>query len=172
MPEKYEMVVTYLAMHQPPEFDLNPPSHLNVTMMDLHNPPVHYYRYLYNTIGADYDWVDLKLLSDEQLKDQITAPGNTISVAHVNGCPAGYFELNAADPEMTWLAYFGIMPEYIGKGLGKWLLKTAINKAWASSPKALHVETCTLDHPSALPLYKSLGFEPYASKDKVTIVPD
>ena len=171
MPRELDTVVTYLAMHKAPQFEIRTLARFDVSLIDLKDPPVHYYRYLYNTIGAEYDWVDLKQLSDEELKAKITAPDTFITVAHVNGCPAGYFELKTSGKEKIWLEYFGIMPEYIGKGLGKWLLKTAINRAWSHNPKAVHVETCTLDHPSALPLYKSLGFEPYATKDKVTIVP-
>jgi predicted GNAT family acetyltransferase len=40
---------------------------------------------------------------------------------------------------------------------------------WATNPKSIIVQTCTLDHPAALPLYQKLGFEPLGqSKEIIT----
>ena len=61
---------------------------------------------------------------------------------------------------MTDIAYFGMTPEAQGRGLGDWLLGTAIHMAWDAAPRMLTVNTCSLDHPRALPLYQKWGFEP------------
>ena len=45
-------------------------------------------------------------------------------------------------------------------GLGRWFLGAALEAAWAHEPQAVVVQTCTLDHPAALPLYQKLGFSP------------
>ena len=66
----------------------------------------------------------------------------------------------------AWLAYFGLIPDFQGMGLGKWLLSEAIAQAWSKEPKVLKVETCTLDGPQALPLYQRQGFVPYERKEK------
>jgi GNAT superfamily N-acetyltransferase len=68
------------------------------------------------------------------------------------------------------LAYFGLIPDYIGRGLGGFLLATAIDIAWSKPIERLWVHTNTLDHPRALPLYQQLGFVPYA-QEKTQIVP-
>jgi GNAT superfamily N-acetyltransferase len=81
--------------------------------------------------------------------------------------PAGYFELDCRNREEIWLAYFGIIPEFRGRGLGKWLLSEAIAAAWLRKPERVRVETCTLDDPRALPLYQRMGFVPYERRHKV-----
>ena len=79
---------------------------------------------------------------------------------YANGVPAGFAELDCRSLPVVELAYFGLMPEFIGKGLGGHLLAGAIENAWRHEPDKLTVNTNTLDHPKALPLYQRLGFQP------------
>jgi ribosomal protein S18 acetylase RimI-like enzyme len=78
--------------------------------------------------------------------------------------PAGYFELDAADPRETELAYFGLIPEFIGRKLGPFLLQAAIERAWTRPIDRLWVHTRTFDHPRALGYYQQGGFEVYARR--------
>ena len=167
MSRKVTTTVTYLKMDEAPHEHIQPPSNLKVALMKLEKPPVGYYRYLYAAVGENYDWVDRKALSDDELAAEINADDVDIYVAYVGGVPAGYFELDGRKKKQVWLAYFGITPQFIGTGLGKWLLSEAITTAWLSNPKSVHVETCTLDHPRALPLYQKMGFIAYERKEKV-----
>ena len=48
------------------------------------------------------------------------------------------------------IAFFGLLPQFIGKGLGGYLLSEAIRKAWDLDASRVWVHTCTLDHPRAL----------------------
>jgi GNAT superfamily N-acetyltransferase len=74
--------------------------------------------------------------------------------------PAGFFEIDARTaPASTNIAYFGLTGDFIGKGLGKFFLDCAIVAAWATGPKRVTVNTCTLDHPRALGLYQAAGFQ-------------
>ena len=109
-------------------------------------PPLHFYRYLYDAIGRDYYWIDRKDITDEALAELIQHPDVHIHVAYV--------------------------PEFQGRGLGKWLLSEAIATAWAEPTERLIVETCTLDAPKALALYQRFGFVPYAREAKVIEVQD
>ena len=79
---------------------------------------------------------------------------------YANGVPAGYAELDCRALPVVDLAYFGLMPEFIGRGLGAHLLTAAIENAWRHDPEKLTVNTNNLDHPKALPLYQRLGFRP------------
>ncbi|MGF7159955.1 GNAT superfamily N-acetyltransferase [Rhodoligotrophos appendicifer] len=166
MPRTVETTVTYLEMTQRKHVAVHPPVNIKLALMEAVKPPVHFYRYLYDTIGRDHVWHDRRRLSITELEEQIHAEGIEIFVAYVTGCPAGYYELDSRKSEEVWLAYFGIVPEFLGLGLGKWLLSEAIAAAWEKGPERIRVETCTLDHPRALPLYQKLGFEPYAQKHK------
>ena len=172
MTRKIKTTVTSLKMEQPPHEHIQPPSNFKIALMKLENPPVSYYRYLYNAVGENYDWIDRKQMSDEVLYAEINAKGIDIHVAYVGGVPAGYFELDSRKDDEVWLVYFGITEQFIGTGLGKWLLSEAIATAWLENPQSVRVETCTLDHPRALPLYQRMGFVPYERKDKVTVVED
>ena len=167
-----DTTVTFLSMDHPPTVRVMPPANLKLALMHVVDPTVSYYRYLYHEVGKDYYWVDRKALSDDQLAEAINAEGISVYVAYCAGKPAGYFEIDARDPQKFWLAYFGLLPEFHGMGIGKWLLSEAVRTAWAGKPDSLHVETCTLDAPHALALYQKIGFRPYERRDKTMTVPD
>jgi GNAT superfamily N-acetyltransferase len=162
-----ETVVTFLEMKKPPALFVPPPAGQRLAIMRAERMPVHFYRYLYDMIGRDHVWVDRKRLSDEALAAEISAPGVAVFVLHAGGVPAGFFELERANDHVTWLRYFGIVPDFHGRGLGKWLLKEALAEAWRTDPTCVRVETCTLDSPRALPLYQRLGFVPYERQHKL-----
>lgn len=166
-----DTTVTFLSMDHPPTLRAMPPANLKLALMHVLDPTVSFYRYLYHEVGKDYYWVDRKALSDDQLAEAINADGVSVYVAYCAGNPAGYFEIDARDPQKVWLAYFGLLPEFQGMGIGKWLLSEAIRTAWTLKPQSMHVETCTLDAPHALALYQRMGFKPYERRDKTMTVP-
>ena len=91
-------------------------------------------------------------------------------VLYAGGEPAGYAELDRRSAPDIELAYFGLLPEFIGRTLGPWLLHWAIDAAWAREPQRLWVHTCSLDHPRAIALYQRAGFVPYKQERK--LIPD
>jgi len=164
---KVDTTVTFLEMTASPGQRVPAPANIKLALMLAESPPVHFYRYLYDTIGRKHYWVDRRRLSDAELGQLITAEGVEIFAAYGNGVPAGYFELEWRNGREIWLAYFGIMPEFRGRGLGRWLLSEALAVAWLKEPERVRVETCTLDDPRALPLYQRMGFVPYERRQKV-----
>ena len=83
--------------------------------------------------------------------------------AYYDGSLAGYYELRRDDEGGVEIAYFGLLPGFIGRGLGGALLTSAIEDAWrtTSSVSRVWVHTCTLDHPSALGNYQARGMVIY-----------
>ncbi|MDX5361409.1 MAG: GNAT family N-acetyltransferase [Alphaproteobacteria bacterium] len=160
MPRTLDTVVNYLEMTDDPGRSPRAPSLPGLALLKVEDIPVHYYRYLYDAVGRDWHWVDRKKLSDEDLSAALHRDTVDIYVAHVKGAPAGYFELERDLPDRVLLAYFGLIPDFIGLRLGGWLLDTAIATAWSHAPARVEVETCTLDHPRALGLYQKRGFRP------------
>jgi GNAT superfamily N-acetyltransferase len=138
-----------------------------LTVVQAVRPTVSFYRYLYNTVGRQWQWVDRHKLSDGQLATIIRDPAVEIYVLYVNGVPAGYAELDRRQFPHIELAYFGIMPEFIGQKLGPYLLRWSIDKAFSYSPRRLWLHTCTLDHPKALATYRRAGFQIYSTEAKV-----
>jgi GNAT superfamily N-acetyltransferase len=156
--------VTYLEMFErPPPRALPPPSG-KLALMRAEACTVSFYRYLYETVGTPWVWFERREMSDAALAAELAKPTTEIFVLYAGGVPAGYFELDTADPRETELCYFGLAPEFIGRRLGPFLLNAAIEQAWSRSVERLCVHTCTFDHPRALPLYQRAGFAVYAQR--------
>jgi GNAT superfamily N-acetyltransferase len=120
-------------------------------------------RDLYLAVGQMWSWNDKRLWSDEQWKEYGLAPELRTFAVHFDGSLAGYYELRRDDEGGVEIAYFGLLPEFIGRGLGGALLTSAIEDAWqtTSSVSRVWVHTCTLDHPSALGNYQARGMVIY-----------
>lgn len=151
---------TYLEMRAPrPRTDASPNG--DVRVKRLVRPSVAEYRFLYNSVGRDYHWVDRNRMPDEELRRIVQDDRVEVHALQVDGQPAGYAELDGRVPREIELAYFGLFPQFIGRGLGKWLLAWAIDTAWSHGPDRVWVHTCDLDHPAALPTYLKAGFVVY-----------
>lgn len=165
------MTVTFLEMHARPAMRPPPQPRGKVALLRAENPPVHFYRYLYNTIGEQYLWVDRRKLADEALAEIIQSPQVEIYVLYVEGCPAGLAELEFKPEKSAQLAYFGLMPDYVGRRLGYYFVYQAVSIAWSRPIPSLLINTCTLDHPRALPLYQRVGFIPYSREERYIEMP-
>ncbi len=165
------MTVTFLEMTAKPAVLPPPQPRGKVALLKCERPPTHFYRYLYDTIGNDYFWVDRKKLTPDALADVIHDPLNPLYVLYTEGNPAGMAELDLRKPGAANISYFGLMPEAIGKRLGYFFLYHTCLNAWAQPIRRLTINTCTLDHPRALPLYQRLGFTPYAREERFVELP-
>ena len=159
--------VTFLEMTAEPILRVQAPGPLKLMLTRAERPEVGFYRYLYDAVGGNLHWVDRKRLADAALAEIIHDPRVEVWVVYVNGQPGGYFEIDARPaPAHVELEYFGLIPAFHGRGLGKWLLAEAIRACWAKKPQRVIVQTCTLDGPAALPLYQKLGFVPCGREEK------
>ena len=155
------VVITYLEMTERPSLPQLAPKVPNYALMGAQEITLGFYRYLYDAVGRPWHWTDRKKLSDEELVKIIHGPAVEVFVLYVGGSPAGFYELDYRTLPTAELAYFGLMPEFIGLTLGPYLLAQAIEMLWQKGPTRVLVNTCTLDHPKALPLYQRFGFRPY-----------
>ena len=118
-------------------------------------------RFLYLSIGSDWSWNDKRRWSDDEWKAYVEAPGLRTFCAYADGAPAGYYELHYAEETGVEIAYFGLFPAFVGRGLGGALLTHALEEAWKMSPRRVWVHTCALDHPAAIANYQARGMEIY-----------
>lgn len=169
--KRVPMVVTFLEMTTRPSALPPPLPKGKVAILKADKPPVHFYRYLYDTIGDSYKWVDRRKKSDAELAEIVQHPQNELYTLFVEGCPAGMAELDMRDAAVGQLAYFGLMPDYVGRRLGYFFLYHACMNAWSRPISKFLVNTCTLDHPRALPLYQRIGFSPYSREDRYIELP-
>lgn len=163
--KKLNTTVTYLEMLERPDTHYHRPANINAALLVAHEMPLHFYRYLYFNVGIHWNWEMRLRLKDEQLAAAIHDPNVEITVLYLDGAPAGFYEINRNAPDTDDLAYFGMMPHGAGRGLGRWFLASAIDACWAENPTRVTVNTCTLDHPAALPLYQKMGFIPYRQSE-------
>ena len=77
------------------------------------------------------------------------------------GIEVGMIELDFGSPAECLIRFLGLVPELAGRGHGKWLLGQTLALAWRKDVGRVHVHTCTLDHPAALPAYLGAGFKAY-----------
>jgi ribosomal protein S18 acetylase RimI-like enzyme len=160
------MTVTFLEMKARPTALPPPQPKGKIALLKSENPPTHFYRYLYDTIGEAHFWVDRRKLTPDALAAVIQDPLNALYVLYTEGNPAGMAELDFRKPGAANISYFGLMPEAIGRRLGLYFLYHSCLNAWAQPIQRLTVNTCTLDHPRALPLYQRLGFTAYAREER------
>lgn len=164
--------VTFLEMDARPDWDWpHTPPGTQVSLMRCEDPPVWWFVCLYDAVGRDYAWEDIHEWEDDRIAERLAADGTELWVLIGPGWPLGFFLLEEAGAGVVDLAYFGMVPEAMGKGLGTWLLKTAILTAWdRPGTRKLTVNTCTLDHPRALQTYQKCGFVPVRREDRTRIL--
>ena len=126
--------------------------------------PASFYRYLYAEVGREYRWIDRLGWSDDTIRQHLADPDVTLWLMTVGGAPAGYFELKRDNAGGVEIAYFGLLNEFIGRGLGGHLLTEAVEQAWARGAARVWLHTNTLDHPAALPNYLKRGFTAFLSE--------
>ena len=120
-------------------------------------------RDLYLRVGEQYAWVDKRSWTDaEWEKYAITFKLRTFG-AYYNNALTGYYELRPDSEGGVEIAYFGLLPEWIGRGFGGALLTSAIETAWhmEPNPSRVWVHTCNRDHPQALANYQARGMVVY-----------
>ncbi len=159
-----ETTVTYLEMLEKPRAAGPAPPSDGISVVHAVCPTVSFYRFLYGTVGAPWHWVDRFKLGDDQLAAIVQDPRVGTFVLYVRGVPAGYIELDWRRAPDVEIAYFGIVPEFIGRGLGPYLLRFGIDTAWERGARRIWLHTCTLDHPRALDTYLRAGFRIYDTR--------
>jgi GNAT superfamily N-acetyltransferase len=152
-----EVKTYYLEMLAPPAFTV-PPPRTGLIFIHAHRPTVAYYRFFYDVVGEPWHWSSRKKLSDAEIAAILNDPLVEMHVMYCDGVPAGFAELDRRQEGQVEIVQFGLLPDFIGKGLGKFFLHWTIDKAWSYQPQRLWLHTCSLDHPAALPNYYKAGF--------------
>lgn len=165
-----EVTRTYLQLTHPDDLNVARAGDPRVGIERVADCPASFFRYLYSEVGRSYHWIDRLPWTDEQIRAHLARHEVTLWVMYSEGAPAGYFELERHDDGSIEIAYFGLLAEFIGRGLGKHLLSVAVEQAWADGADRVWLHTCTLDDPAALPNYLKRGFKPFKKETYFTEV--
>jgi ribosomal protein S18 acetylase RimI-like enzyme len=169
-----QVIRTYLQLTTPGDFRPSParppplaspttPAALDVQLVPDPTPAL--YRHLYRTVGAAYHWRDRWDWSDADIRRHLGQREITLYLARTGAATVGWYELRRVREDASVeIAYFGLMPEAIGRGYGRSLLAAAVSDAWDLGATRVWLHTCTLDHPHAVANYKARGFREYKSE--------
>ncbi|MEM9147183.1 MAG: GNAT family N-acetyltransferase [Pseudomonadota bacterium] len=160
-------VRTYLEMTERPTTPpLHAPAGIRLSILAATEPPAAWFLYLYQEVGRDWEWVDWLRVPLADVEAFVGDPLTSVHTMMLDGWPAGFFMLDTRHEGTCDLAYFGLTPQAVGRGLGRWFLDTAIRTGWdRAGVVRMTVNTCTLDHPAALGLYQRMGFTPIAREE-------
>ena len=111
-------------------------------------PPADYFLYLYRAVGAEYEWTDWLARPVAEAEAFVRDPTVSLRTMLLDGWPGGFFMFDTRADGVCDLAYFGLVPQAIGRGLGPWLLAGAqyrglANDEWRSRH---HAHARRLEH--------------------------
>lgn len=152
------LVLTYMELC-PEDFEPSYVTDDRMMIQELVAPDIRYYRFMYSTVGDQWNWTDRLLLEDEDLLRILQDSHMRMFVLYYEGAPAGYIELVRRDEYNTEVKYFGIREPFLGMGLGKHLLSYGLEVAFADGAHRVVLDTCNLDGPYALKNYQKRGFK-------------
>ncbi len=161
-------VVTYLQMTAPAITEAKPfPDGVSANQ-EL--PTLADYRALFRAIGAPWLWSSRLVIDDDKLAEILARDTTEIWVIRRAESPIGLVELDFQAGGDCELAYFGMVKEATGQGLGGPMMALAQSQAFARNINRFYVHTCNWDDPRALSFYQKAGFIPY--KMAVEVFPD
>ncbi len=163
-----EVVRTYLELRSPEQLRAAPVPDSSIQFVRRDRIATDHYRRLYQAVGDRWHWHDRNAWSDDQLAAHLSSANISVWECVADDRTAGFFELAAHDDGSVEIAYFGLLEEFMGRGIGKAMLTRAAQQAWALGAARVWLHTCTLDSPRALPNYLARGFE----KTRTEIVRD
>ncbi|MFE1166103.1 GNAT family N-acetyltransferase [Nocardiopsis sp. NPDC058789] len=140
-----------------------------VTLVRAEVPSPELSRFLYTTVGGDYQWIDRARWSTDEWRARVADPNVETWVLYDRGTPAGYAELESQPGGEVEVVYFGLLPGFLGRGLGGHMLTEALRRAWdlgarrpdREATRRVWLHTCSLDGDHALDNYRARGLRLY-----------
>lgn len=169
---RVKVQITYLELRAPAE--LRPAQVVDALSVRLVFPPVPgFNRRCYETIGAQWHWRDRLGWSDDDWARWLATPGVRTWEFLYEGRPGvGYAELATDAAGSTEIVYFGLMPEFVGRGVGGDSLSRIVEVAWSLPSERVWLNTCTLDSPMAILNYEARGFQRFKVAEEWREIPD
>jgi GNAT superfamily N-acetyltransferase len=167
-----EVTTWYLEMHAPDELVHagRPLVEARIERADIPSPELS--RFLYTAVGGGWYWIDRLDWDYARWLSYLDRPAVETLVLYVSGTPAGYVELEVQAEDNVEVAYFGLLPRFIGLGLGRYLLSVGVERAWAQGARRVWLHTCSLDGPRALANYTARGFRVYQRSVELIELPE
>ena len=157
------MITTFLEMHERPSLAFTRPRRAGM-LLRLDEPSVGFYRFLHEGAGTPRSRRRLGP-DDEAVFERLTDEAVAVFVLFLGGAPAGFFELDMTVEDEVEVVHVGLLPEFRGRGLGKYVVATAVETAWDDEPSRVWTSADADDDPRGLLLYQWAGFTAYESRE-------
>jgi GNAT superfamily N-acetyltransferase len=156
--------VTYLEQREPAPSPALYWGSERVTVERLTRPT---YLALYAQVGEPLGWDRRSSMPEGELDALLRGTSLRIYLLRDHrGEPLGFCEFDRTHFPQIELTYFGLIPDAQGRGLGPWLLATALQGEWRSNPDRIWLHTDTCDHPAAVSIYQRAGFRVFDVRDE------
>jgi GNAT superfamily N-acetyltransferase len=151
-----EMITTYLEMLAPQPMQATQP-HRTGMLLRIGEPAAAFYRYLIAGMGGEVD----EALDDEALGTRLLDDDYDVYVVYLGGVPAAMFELDRRSPPESELVEFGVLDGFSGRGLGAYVLESAVDTAWKHGPERVWVRATNQKDPRRILMLQRAGFVAY-----------
>ena len=164
------ITITHLEMTDPAEMKGRYVSDEELTLLRAEIPLPSLSRFFYEQVGRGYNWKRRLVWSDEQWAEWVRREEIRTWIGYQRGTPVGYAEMERQPEGSVEVLYFGLLPEFIGRGLGGAMLTKVLEAAWSiEGTRRVWLHTCSIDHPAALPNYKARGLRVFKTEQ---VAPD
>lgn len=127
---------------------------------------------LFAGVGLPWKWYSRLKWSQEEWDIFLTENRVQTYLAFHKNHLIGYFELERLENNSVEIAFLGLLPEYLGKKLGGYLLSHAIETAWNLNTGRIWLHTCDNDSSTALKNYLARGLKIYSQITEEEEVPE
>ena len=165
--------VTTIALEMKSPDDFRPKNiekdDVRVEEIEIPSPSLNHYFFV--NVGRPWKWYSRLSWTFSDWKAWVENKNVHTFVGCVKNTPFGYIELDQQGDSVE-IAFFGVLPQFIGYRLGGYLLSEAIRLAWQLKPERVWVHTCTHDHKYALNNYQARGLSIYQKTSEQETIPD
>lgn len=138
---------TYLEMRSADELRAAPAPRPAPRIERIGECPASFFRYLYEEVGRAFHWTDRISWSDETIRVHLNTPGVSVWLMSWRAAPAGYFELRQHQDRSVEIAYFGLLPDFIGRGGASTCSRARSSRPGGSEP----IESGSIPAPWTIP---------------------
>lgn len=169
---KQRVTTTYLEMTSPDQLIMKPTEFKDVQVMQAEIPNPDLNHFLFMSVGLPWQWYSRLAWQRRDWEQYLNSSEVQTWIGYLRGTAFGYFELEKQSNADVEIKFFGLLPAFIGRGLGGYLLTCTIKQAWAMGASRVWLHTCSLDHPTALSNYQNRGFTAYQVESADEEIPD
>jgi GNAT superfamily N-acetyltransferase len=170
-PVETQVTTSYLELRSLEEFR---PSGTGVADLEIREARIacpELGRFLYTAVGRAWRWSDRLNWPYSKWLAHLERPEVELWIAYMGGVIAGYVELERQPEESVEIAYFGLLRQFMGMGIGGLLLSDAVAQAFGGGAQRVWLHTCSLDSPQAMENYRARGFVLFNEETELQDVP-